>query len=195
LYSSYAFNLLAGVIESGSGMPLESYLTEHIFNPAGLRDTHLEYAERIVPHRARLYERNGGDLRNAPYVDNSIKWLGGGLISSAEDLIRFNMALNTGKLVKPESLKLMNTPGALKDGTPIEYSLGWELSTDAHGNLCVDKYGSGTGVSTYLLRNPERQFAVAVLVNISHGNIKPFARRIADAVLSTNPSSVVPRSR
>jgi serine beta-lactamase-like protein LACTB, mitochondrial len=182
LYSSYAFNLLAGVVEVASGMPLERFLEESIANPSGLTDTHLEYAERIVLHRARGYERSANELRNAPYVDNSIKWFGGGMISSAEDLIRFNIALNSGKLLTPESLTLMNTPGTLNDGTPIEYSLGWELSTDATGNRFVDKYGSGTGVSTYLLRIPEKRFAVAVLVNMSRGNIKAYARRIADAV-------------
>jgi CubicO group peptidase (beta-lactamase class C family) len=189
LYSSYGFNLLAGVVETASGQPLESYLTDNIFTPAGLADTQLEYAERIVLRRARGYERRGGELHNAPYVDNSVKWLGGGLISSAEDLIRFNIALNTGTLLQPASVTLMRTPGTLQDGTPIEYSAGWELSTDALGNRYVDKYGSGTGVSTYLLRIPEKHFAVAVLVNVSHGNIKPFARRIADAVLSSIPSA------
>ncbi len=193
LYSSYAFNLLEGVIETASGMPLDAYLSAHIFTPAGLTSTHLEYAERIVPHRARAYVRHGEEILNAPYVDNSVKWIGGGLLSSAEDLIRFNVALNTGKLLTPESSRLMNTPGTLNDGTPIDYSVGWELSTDERGNHYVDKYGSGTGVSTYLLRIPAQHFAVAVLVNISHGNIEPFARRIADAALSMPPAKDVKR--
>ena len=195
LYSSYAFNLLAGVIETAGHASLESYLREHIFTPASLTDTHLDYAERVVPRRARGYERKGDELRNAPYVDNSNKWIGGGMLSSAADLIRFNIALNQGRLVRPDSLRLMATPGTLNDGTPIEYSVGWELSTDGRGRRHVDKYGSGTGVSTYLLRIPEERFAVAVLVNVSHGNIKPFAQRIADAVLAGSPSSGAGRTR
>ena len=183
-YSSYAFNLLQGPVEKLSGQPLETYLSENIFKPAGLTDTSLEYSERIVPHRARTYERTkDGALRNAPYADNSIKWLGGGMISSAEDLIRFNIALNQGKLVSPAALKLMSSPNNLNDGTVSEYSVGWELS-DEKGNHYVDKYGSGTGVSTYLLRIPEKRYAVAVLINLAHGNIKPFAKRISDAILA-----------
>lgn len=183
-YSSYAFNLLQGPIEKLSGQPLETYLGENIFKPAGLTSTSLEFNERIVPHRARPYDRGkDGTLRNSPYVDNSIKWLGGGLISSAEDLIRFNIALNQGKLVSAGSLKLMNTANKLNDGSVSEYSVGWELSDDK-GNHYVDKYGSGTGVSTYLLRIPEKHYAVAVLINLSHGNIKPFAKRISDAILA-----------
>jgi CubicO group peptidase (beta-lactamase class C family) len=185
LYSSYAYNLLAGVIERASGKPLEAYLQDRIFAPANLESTQLDYPERIVLHRARPYVRTDQHLANAPYVDNSVKWIGGGLISSAEDLIRFNIALNTGKLVSPASQKVMATPGTLNDGTPIQYSVGWELSTDHRGNHYVDKYGSGTGVSTYLVRIPAKRFAVAVLINLSRGNIEPFARRIADAVLAT----------
>ena len=183
-YSSYAFNLLQGPVEKLSSQPLEAYLGENIFKPSGLTATSLEFGERLVPHRARPYERaKDGALRNSPYVDNSIKWLGGGLLSTAEDLIRFNIALNQGKLVSAESLKLMSVPNKLKDGTVSEYSVGWELSDDK-GNHYVDKYGSGTGVSTYLLRIPEKHYAVAVLVNLSHGNIKPFAKRISDAILA-----------
>jgi len=188
LYSTYAYNLLQGVVETVSGMRLDAYLASNIYQRAHLTDTRQEYPEQLVHHRAGAYERKDHELRNAPYVDNSIKWLGGGLISSAEDLIRFNIALNQGRLVKPASLKLMQTAGTLNDGTPIEYSVGWELGTDAQGNQCVDKYGSGTGVSAYLMRIPDQRFAVAVLVNVSHGNIKAFARRIADAVFrSTGP--------
>lgn len=187
-YSSYAFNLLQGPIEKLSGQPLETYLTENIFKPAGLTATSLEYGERIVPHRARPYERTkDGQLRNSPYVDNSIKWLGGGLISSAEDLIRYSIALDQGKLVNADSLKLMNTANKLNNGTVSEYSLGWELSDDPPnkaGLHYVDKYGSGTGVSTYLLRVPDRHYAVAVLINLSHGNIKPYAKRISDFILA-----------
>ena len=183
-YSSYAFNLLQGPVEKISGQPLETYLGENIFKPAGLIATSLELSERIVPHRARAYERTrDGVLSNAPYADNSIKWLGGGMISSAEDLIRFNIALNQGKLVSANSLKLMSTPNKLNDGTVSEYSVGWELSDDK-GSRYVDKYGSGTGVSTYLLRIPEKRYAVAVLINLAHGNIKPFAKRISDAILA-----------
>jgi serine beta-lactamase-like protein LACTB len=187
LYSSYAFNLLQGPVEKLSGQPLETYLSENIFKPAGLTSTSLELSERIVPHRARAYEgAKDGSLRNAPYVDNSIKWLGGGLISSAEDLIRFSIALDQGKLVSAASLKLMNTRNKLNNGSVTEYSVGWELSDDA-GIHYVDKYGSGTGVSTYLLRIPEKHYAVAVLVNLSAGNIKPFAKRISDAILNSAP--------
>jgi CubicO group peptidase (beta-lactamase class C family) len=182
-YSTYAFNLLAGVPETALGVPLETYLREEVFEPAGLTQTHLEYAERIVPHRARGYVREAGELFNVEYADLSAKWLGGGMISSAEDLVRYGVALARGSLVSPESLRLMNTPATLNDGTAVEYSLGWETSVAEDGRRHADKYGSGAGVSTYLLRVPEEGFTLALLVNLGgRGNIRPFALRIAEAI-------------
>lgn len=187
-YSTYAYNLLAGVVESVTGQSFETYFNENILKPAGMKETFLEYAERIVPHRARQYEKRNGQIQNAPYADLSSKWTGGGIISTAEDLARFHIALDVGKLVGAEMLTLMNTPGALKDGTKIEYSLGWELSTNEAGHQFVDKYGSATGGSTYLLRLPQSKFAVAILCNLSAGNIHDSARKIADSALAESRS-------
>lgn len=105
-------------------------------------------------------------------MDNSIKWVGGGLLSSAEDLIRYSIALDEGRLGSANAMNLMSAPGALRDGTPLEYSLGWELWNEG-GTHYVDKYGSGTGVSSYLLRIPAQHLALAVLVNVSAGNSVP----------------------
>lgn len=181
LYSSYAFNLLAGVVESATGLELEEYMRRSIFEPAGLSATGLEYAERIVPNRSRGYVGRGTGLRNVGYVDLSIKWIGGGMISSAEDLIRYHSALSRNELVSADGWALMNSRQALEDGSPTEYTLGWELSENEAGQEYVGKYGAGAGVSCYLIRVPEEGFALAVLVNVGmRGNILPYALRIAD---------------
>lgn len=181
LYSSYAFNLLAGVVETVSGYSLERYLLEEILEPGGLTATSLEYPERIVPNRSRGYEDRDGEIHNVGYVDLSIKWIGGGMISSAEDLIRFHNGLSKNELVSGERWREMNSPQSLTDGSPIRYTLGWESSTNDDGERYVGKYGSGAGVSCYLIRVPEERFSLAVLVNIGgRGNIVDYAQRIAD---------------
>ena len=66
-YSSYAFNLLQGVVEQASGKSFEDYLRERIWLPAGMRSTRLERGEEIVPARARPYERaDHGDFAIRP---------------------------------------------------------------------------------------------------------------------------------
>ncbi|VDN12926.1 unnamed protein product, partial [Dibothriocephalus latus] len=67
---------------------MHSLLTS-LFAFLGLRNTQLDYPETIIPHRTRQYRRNkSGRLTLAPWVDNSYKWGGGGILSSAPDLIQ-----------------------------------------------------------------------------------------------------------
>ncbi len=94
LYSSYGADLMQAVVESASGQPFETYLAEHVWRPAGMVNTQLDVASRIVAHRGHGYERNHklGLLENAANEDVSYKYAGGGVISTDEDLCRFGHA-------------------------------------------------------------------------------------------------------
>lgn len=190
-YSSYAYNLIAGVIEKASGLTFEAYMQEKVWGPAGMKETRLEHPPEIVPNRARQYLR-GGDgpgVVNAPYADLSIKWAGGGIISTVEDLLRFHIALDEGKLVRRETLEQMYTPATLNDGSKIDYALGWRIQTDQQGRRWISHSGGATGGSTFLLRDPERKLAVAIMCNVeSAGNLGALARQVADAVLKSGPT-------
>ena len=183
-YSSYAFNLLAGLVERASGIGYEAYLTEHIWKPAGMTHTYLEHPQEVVSHRVRQYVKAGGNprVRNAPYADLSIKWAGGGAISTVEDLARFHIALDQGKLLKPDTMERMYTPTRLNDGSQSDYGLGWMINRDADGHRWIAHSGGATGGSTYLLRDPARKLAVVVFSNVQDaGNLRDVAMRIAEA--------------
>jgi serine beta-lactamase-like protein LACTB len=183
-YSTYAYNLLAGVVERASGLSFEAYMREKIWDPAGMRDTRLEHPDEIVPNRARPYVRRGDGVANAPYADLSVKWAGGGIISTVEDLIRFHIALDEGRLLRRETLEQMYTPAKLNDGTPLDYGLGWRIQIDQQGRRWISHSGGATGGTTFLLRYPEGKLAVAVMCNLEGaGNLGALARQVADVVL------------
>jgi CubicO group peptidase (beta-lactamase class C family) len=185
-YSSYAYNLLAGVVETASGLTFEAYMKEKVWGPAGMTSTRLEHIGEIVPHRARQYVKAGssGRVRNAPYADLSIKWAGGGIISTVEDLARFHIALNTGKLLEKETLAEMYTPYTLADGNKSSYGLGWQIATDDQGRTWIAHGGGATGGSTYLLRYPEGKVAVAIFCNVQNaGDRRGLAMKIAEVAL------------
>jgi CubicO group peptidase (beta-lactamase class C family) len=186
-YSTYAFNLMAGVVETASEMDFEEYMTRHVYQKAGMTSTHFEHLDQIVPHRARGYITVGRDkqIRNAPYADLSIKWAGGGMISTAEDLARFHIAMNDGKLLKAETMQAMYTPARLNNGKPIGFGLAWRVRTDRQGVQWVYHSGGSTGATTFLLRCPERSLAVALLCNLEKAKgLSELAQRIADTASS-----------
>jgi CubicO group peptidase (beta-lactamase class C family) len=196
-YSSYAYNLLGGVIEAASGLALEAYLSENVFRPAGMTSTYLERQGDIVKHRARQYVLEGRTVRNAPLADLSIKWVGGGIVSTVEDLARFHIALDQGKLLCRETLALMYEPGALADGTPLQYGLGWDVRRDDQGRRFIAHSGGATGGSSFLLRHPESGTAVALLCSVGNAGaaLARLAREIATEVLLVRAPAGAPATR
>lgn len=104
MYSSFATNVLQGIVESVTGESFEDYLTVHVWRPAGMADTRFDVPSRIVPRRGQGYESWDGVLHNAQAEDVSYKYAGGGVISTDEDLCRFGIALNAGRLLKRDTL-------------------------------------------------------------------------------------------
>ncbi len=184
-YSSYAYNLLAGVVETISGQSFEDYLVENVWAPAGMTTTYLEHQGPLVPHRVRQYVKaDTPDLvANAPFADLSIKWAGGGMISTAPDLVRFALAIDDETLMAPSTHDMMTTRYELAGGTVSDYALGWRIADDEAGTW-VAHSGGATGGTTHLLRLPARGLAVALTANVqSGGGLPETARRFADLAL------------
>ena len=75
------------------GEPFEEHMTKQ-FKILGLNNTFLDKAEPIIYNRSKYYVRDQHHrLRNAPYVDNSYKWAGGGYLSTVGDLVKFGNAM------------------------------------------------------------------------------------------------------
>jgi serine beta-lactamase-like protein LACTB, mitochondrial len=184
-YSTYGYNLLAAVVESASGRSFDDYLRTNVFGPAGMASTFLERPQAVVPGRAHQYVRGPfpGTWLRAPYVDLSVKWAGGGLISNALDLARFDMALNGGRLLRPETLELMYTSARLNSGAAIGYGLGWMVSQDG-GRLRVAHSGGATGGTTYILREPRTRTASVLLANLDN---VPRLRELAEQLVDLAP--------
>ncbi|GMR47725.1 hypothetical protein PMAYCL1PPCAC_17920, partial [Pristionchus mayeri] len=88
-YTTHGFTLIAAVCEKASGESFENLLND-LFRRLGMRNTTLDRNSIIVPNRAKYYVRNSkGLLENTQEVDNSYKWAGGGVLSSAFDLLVF----------------------------------------------------------------------------------------------------------
>ncbi len=166
LYTTLGYNLLAAVIENAAGISFTDYLKKNIFIPAGMFATTAEYHPQIIINEARGYDKNNFRmLQNAPLADLSIKFAGGGLISTSEDLLKFGMALLHGKLIKPGTLDSMLVPTKLAGGKILESGLGFELKTDSNGEKFFGHYGSGTGFVSLLAVYPKDSLVAVDLIN------------------------------
>ncbi len=173
-YSSYGFNLLSAVIESTSREPFLSYMQEHVFTPMGLVHTTADQNTQIIEQRSRFYElAKDGQQENAPYVDNSYKWAGGGFLSTAEDLVRFGSALMQPGLLKAHTLTTIFTPQKTKTGEPSPYGIGWFIRRSHSGKLVYEHSGGSIGGTSQLILYPDSHVVVALVTNLSGGTWKP----------------------
>jgi CubicO group peptidase (beta-lactamase class C family) len=159
-YSNSNYNLLALILEKVSGESYEHYLRQHIFEPAGMRESGLDGdASRLIPSAASGYNTAGiSGFEKAPYLDWSNKTGAGSMYSTVDDLYRFDRALNTDIL--------------LKKATQQKYFLesddnfyGWYTWNSRLGHRLLAARGHGPGFTAELDRFPDDDVTIIMLSN------------------------------
>jgi CubicO group peptidase (beta-lactamase class C family) len=172
-YSNTAYVLLGLLFEKLAGEPYALALRHQVLDPAGLKLTADDDLSEVVANRGNGYTpdvKAPSGFINAAYISMTFPGGAGALRSTCEDLCRWHQALLAGKVVNADSLKLMMTPGRLKDGSipsspdptsvagkaktvQIKYGFGLMVSEDAHG--AAIEHGGGifgflSNVKTYV---------------------------------------------
>ncbi len=180
-YSSYGWNLIAAVIEGAARQPFLTYMRTRVFEPLGMRNTVADHTDSIIPFRTRFYMRDrDGTPLNAPYVDNSHKWVGGGFLATPEDLVRFGAAHLTPTFLRPETVRILWTSQRLEDGEQTGYGIGWRVGTDAHERRVVSHSGGSVGGRSLLLIYPDQGVVIAMAANMTDLRYGDVPERIAE---------------
>jgi len=182
LYSSFAYDLLGAVIEEVTGMSYGQFLTENIWEPLGMYDTHLDNVD-IIPNRSRGYTKTDKGIQNADFEDSSLFFAAGGCRSTVVDLIKYAKGLDEGKVLSKQEQEQLYDLTELKDGRIAFYGMGWGLLFQ--GAFWTVEHGGGQhGFRTYLLRFPYENFAVAVAHNLDNIDVpSKFAYLVASLIL------------
>ena len=170
-YSNYGYSLLGEVIELVSGMSYNEYVTVHIIEPLGLKDTYPEYNDKIASRLSTGYTRqNLQRTRIAfPHVVTRSMSAATGFCSNVNDLMIYYAAqqVGSGKLLSDASKKEMQRvhwKSSRKDGS---YGLGFEMEKVGDRHL----FGHSGGFPGFITRtaiDPKDKVAVTVLTNC-HG--------------------------
>ena len=177
-YNNTGFFLLGLIIEKVSGKPYGEFLQERIFQPLQMTSTRLNVNQDIISKRATGYTVQAGKLRNGDYVSATQPFSAGALVSTVEDMVKWDQALADGKLLKKASFEQMWTATRLSDGKTQNYGFGWSIE-DHNGHREIGHGGGIPGFSTYIGRYIEDKLTVIVLANSDQANAQTFANEIA----------------
>jgi CubicO group peptidase (beta-lactamase class C family) len=199
--SSYGWILVSAAIEAAAEQPFFSFMRDRVFAPLGMDDTSVDLMSDDVADRATFYyPRFAGDNRYGPELaregDHSCFAGASGFLSTPSDLVRFAMAVNGGRLLQPETVRLLQTPQRLASGEETGYGLGWAIATVPLAGAPTRMAGQSSrqdfiGGTASLLTFPDRRLAVAVMSNTGFADTKSLALKVADIFAAQAP--VAPR--
>ena len=183
-YSTQGYTLAGCAIEGASGKKYADSVRERVLVPAGMLQTRPDDRFAIIPLRTRFYSKDkSGAVVNAEFLDSSYKVPGGGWLSSAPDMARFEVAILNNHLVKGATRDIMWTAQMPSDGLGrMAYGLGWQLG-DTDGVKDVGHGGTQQGTATMILIAPDARAGVVVLTNSDSSGAPVLAAQILRIVL------------
>lgn len=189
-YSSYGWILVSAAVEAAAGEPLLPFLRQQVFEPLVMDDTGPDSATEAIPDRATSYfPRFAADPRYGLHlmrpIDYSCYAGSSALLSTPSDLVRFGLAITSGKLLQPATVQLLQASQRLTSGEETGYGLGWDLETTALAGKTARLVGhdgeSLGGMVASLVTFPEHGIVVAVTSNISYADTYALSVKIAQA--------------
>jgi D-alanyl-D-alanine carboxypeptidase len=171
-YNNSGYFLLGAIIEKVSGQPYADFLAQRIFTPLGMNDTAYEGKERGKAVRAPGHTRGAAGFGPSTVVSMSQPYAAGALVSTVDDLARWDAAVSAGKLLKPATWQRAFARTNLTDGKTINYGYGWMVGS-LRGVPSIGHGGGINGYNTYALRVPSEHVYVAVLRNTDSGTADP----------------------
>lgn len=177
-YNNTGYYLLGMLIEKVSGKGYDEFLAERIFRPLGMTSTRLNRRDAVIPHRADGYALGPKGLSRAEFVSPTQPYSAGALLSTVEDLAKWDAALYTDQPLKSATRQAMWTATKLSGGGEAGYGLGWSVG-NRNGQRMVEHGGGILGFSTQITRFPDLKLTVVVLTNLQGGHAGDLASQVA----------------
>jgi CubicO group peptidase (beta-lactamase class C family) len=173
-YSNANYVLLAVVVERVSGQRFADFLAAQILNPLMMRDTFVYDGSPLdMRSAANAYDQFGNRAGDDALITGS-----SGMYSTVNDLLKWDRALYTERLVRRSTLAEAFAPGHVTEGS-IDYGFGWNIG-DRGGRKFVWHQGSTGGYRALIERSLPDSTTIIILTN--RGNSKRL--EIADAIMN-----------
>jgi CubicO group peptidase (beta-lactamase class C family) len=182
-YSNTGYAVLASVVEKVSGISFSDFMQQNIFEPLGMKNSFVYSFEndKIKTNQLtgyRLYRgwrhlKIRGSVNDAIVGDKNI-------YATSEDLFKWTLGLNNGKLLSKASLDLMYTKGETVYGRKVPYGFGFRI--DRKNPKTIYHHGKWNGFSTALTQYLDDELVVIVLEHTSYNAMSSLNKKIKKIV-------------
>ncbi|MBI4879346.1 MAG: beta-lactamase family protein [Planctomycetes bacterium] len=183
-YSNPGYEMLGLIIERAAERSYAAFMKDDIFAPLGMdASLVLEHPEKHFENRTYGYQPAPGRfVLNDDHPLNTM-FGAGGIYTTLEDMYKWDQALESGSLVKKETLEEAFTPATLNSGEQSSYGFGWGVG-ERKGRRCLSHGGGWVGFRTEIARYPEDRLTVVLMANRIDLPTGKRAKEIADLYLA-----------
>lgn len=181
-YCNSGYILLGFIIETVAGESYSDFVEKHIFAKLNMHKTQYASHQKVIPNRASGYSLKGDTHTNNRYISFSIPFSSGSLMSSVEDMLKWQEAIKKHLLIGEEETKKAFANYKSSDGESINYGYGWHIETlqdltiYAHG-------GSIFGFKSMAIYIPDEDTYVIGLTNCDCNSPTQTVRDIATLLI------------
>ncbi|MFH6988985.1 serine hydrolase domain-containing protein [Flavobacterium collinsii] len=180
-YCNSGYVLLGYIIEKVSGQTYEAFVTQHIFKKIGMENTYYASHDKIIKNRVSGYRDREGYV-NANYISFSIPYASGSILSTVDDLLKWQYAINANTLLNPAFTEKAFVNYTLNNGTNIDYGYGWHLEK-VKDKIVREHGGSIFGFKSMGVYEPTEQIYVVGLSNCDCNSPTSITREIASLLI------------
>jgi len=188
-YSNTGYMLLASIAEKASGKDFIDLCRKWIFRKLKMKSTDIRTLEEKKATKnfaiGHIYveERSKWVRADSFPSSNYTIWLGnrkgpGRISSTAADLLKWDQALYTEKLIRQSTLQEAFTPMKLNDGSLSNYGFGWSLRADSILGKIVWHNGDNPGYKTQIIRYIDKRKTIIALNNNAYSNFNPLIKQL-----------------
>jgi CubicO group peptidase (beta-lactamase class C family) len=167
-YNNSGYYLLGAIIEKVTGQTYADFVAQRIFTPLGMNDTAYEGKEHGKAIRAAGHSRGATGFIPSTAVSMTQPFAAGALVSTVDDLARWDAAVTSGKLLQPATWQRAFARTTLTGGKLSDYGFGWANGA-AGGAPTIEHGGAINGFNAFALRVPSERVYVVVLRNTDGG--------------------------
>ncbi|WP_191860072.1 serine hydrolase [Hanstruepera ponticola] len=189
-YSNAGYILLGQIIETISKQSYGQFIQEKIFDKVGMSSSYYGNMKHIIPYQTKGYIVEQNDYINADYMSLSLAYSAGAILSTTEDLLKWQNALHSNTLLNESSIKQAMTPTLLNSEKKIPYGYGFRFSRLGNSPV-IAHTGSTKGFTSIALFLPKENVYITALTNCNCKNVNNVAKQVAELFVTSPDANKV----
>ncbi|MGK0414486.1 MAG: CubicO group peptidase (beta-lactamase class C family), partial [Polaribacter sp.] len=177
-YSNAGYILLGRIIEIVSGQPYGEFIEKNIFDKIGMSSSYYGSTKEIIKNRASGYQVEQNKFTNADYMSLTLPYSAGSILSTVEDLLKWQNALYSNSLLKQSSFEQAIKPSVLNSGKKIPYGYGFRLAKLGKSPVIAHS-GSTKGFTSIAFFLPKENIYIVALTNCNCKNVNNVTKQVA----------------